>query len=69
MSKVFEMREKQGYTDTRSETCSRCIHFRSERVLRRKIGGGREWHENQMRCDIGGFAVKKMGSCKEWSGR
>lgn len=64
MSKQSEAKERQEYVD-RPCACSNCMHYRS------KIENLGMWitYETELRCGLGGFKVKKMGSCKEWSGR
>ena len=65
-------------------TCSNCAHFHSELALpswmaeRNSIYASstgyspytveRHGIESNLRCNIGGFAVKKMGGCLLWDG-
>jgi len=68
MSKQSEAKERQEYVD-RPCACSNCRHFTSK-IANHSDGWGHKWiRETEIRCGLGGFKVKKMGSCKEWSGR
>ena len=66
MSKQSEAKEKQGYVAKLiPSTCQNCANMISNEV---RI----EWHPTatkiaEFRCRIGGFAVKKMGSCNEFA--
>jgi len=67
MSKQSEAKEKQGYVPKAiPQTCGNCAHFMSDKVEREGYFGGSYVDEKSMRCGIGGFAVKKMGTCNEW---
>lgn len=67
MSKESEARKKQGYVPKAvPQVCMNCVNFKSEIVKRKDYGFEYEKETNQ-RCAIGGFAVKKMGSCNEFS--
>lgn len=66
MSKQSEAKSRQGYVP-KAPTCSTCIHFTSD-VVKKLSGWGVEWTEEaNLRCAIGGFAVKKMATCYKWS--
>lgn len=69
MSKQSEARIAQEYVPKYTPSiCSNCLHFSSERVFVNKDWTGKDWFkETNMRCGIGGFAVKKMGTCMQWS--
>lgn len=68
MSKQSEAKERQEYTPKFiPSVCSNCAHFRSE--FEQHTYGSATWtKEVNLRCGIGGFAVKKGGSCAEWAG-
>lgn len=61
MSKQSEAKQAQGYDPKPvNPVCMNCKHYRSKLT---ELAGG--WiDESEKRCGIGGFAVKKMGSCK-----
>ena len=69
MSKKSEAKERQGYVPKFiPNVCGNCLHFRSEIVKTRGTYG--LWtKETNMRCEIGGFKVKKQGTCQEWAGQ
>lgn len=60
MSKVSEAKKKQNY-QTKQETarCAICSFFRSEFIENK--WGYKE--EKNVRCGIGGFAIKKTAIC------
>lgn len=65
MSPQAKAKEAQGYVDKAvPRTCMNCLHFRFD------TGWHDEAHrypkETNLRCGLGGFAVKKMATCKEW---
>ena len=66
MSKQSEAKTKQGYQPSpKPRVCSTCTHYRSDLIKRQGLGD--TWiDEKNKRCGIGGFAVKKMGTCNEW---
>lgn len=68
MSKQAEAKEKQGYVAKAvPQTCGNCMHFQSEMIEMRSQWMGTVWKEEKcLRCGIGRFAVKKMGTCNEW---
>lgn len=60
MSKQSEAKQKQGYEpDPIIRVCSTCIHYRNK-YAPDKYGDAEEVDSH---CDIGGFTVKKMGTC------
>lgn len=71
MSKQSEAKRAQGYVAKAiPQTCGNCAHFQFERV---NVNADRPqyeeyWEDKNLRCGIGGFAVKKMGTCDEWVG-
>ena len=75
MSKQTEAKERQAYTPKAiPQTCGNCAHFTADRVNRNAAYMGQAgvtayWEDTNMRCGIGGFAVKKMGTCNEFAGK
>lgn len=68
MSKQSEAKIKQGYIGKPTpRTCMHCKHFRSEKI-KMETPWGEYTKETLMRCGVGGFAVKKMGTCNVWAG-
>lgn len=64
MSKQSEAKEKQCYVPkVILMTCSNCTHYQSKITEREGVFGGTYHDESDKRCGIGGFAVKKLGSC------
>ena len=62
MSKQSEAKERQVYVDRLiPNTCSNCAHFNSE--LYKPYN-----REKNLRCTLGGFAVKKHGACVKHTG-
>jgi len=61
MSKQSDSKEKQGYNPKAAQrTCSTCTYYQSD------IRPDEYNMERNIRCGLGGFAVKKMGLCNEW---
>lgn len=71
MSKQSEAKEKQCYVAKAiPQTCGNCMHFQSDMVEMQSGWMGTTWMaEKNLRCGIGGFSVKKMGTCKEFIAR
>ena len=71
MSKQSEAKIKQGYVPKAiPQTCVNCASFRLDvATLPTGCGNGTYRKETNLRCCIGGFAVKKMGTCNEFSGK
>lgn len=77
MSKQSEAKERQQYVaKCAPQTCGNCAHLLFEMdfpVWMKKQRG--VWcdrfklEKTNLRCGIGGFAVKKMGTCSEWAGK
>ena len=65
MSKQSEAKTRMGYI-TVLETCGNCAFFTSTKTSYTGVFGGRYTIEKGRICTIGGFAVKKMATCKEW---
>lgn len=69
MSKQSEAKDRQQYTPKLiPNVCGNCAHYKSSTTTRQGIFGGTYTDEANKHCGIGGFAVKKMGSCAEWCG-
>lgn len=69
MSKQSEAKEAQGYVAKPvPKTCANCQHFKSDNVLSYvgHFDGKEYFKESNLRCGLGGFAVKKMATCSEF---
>jgi len=67
MSKQSEAKRAQGYVSKAvPQTCKTCQHFRSESVFDYEFRGKQYYRDANLRCGKGGFAVKKMGTCRFW---
>ena len=66
-SKQQKAKEAQGYeSHPVLPVCSNCQHYTS-RIERGENSWGGEWEqEKDLRCGLGGFAIKKMAGCAEW---
>ena len=69
MSKQSEAKKKQDYVPSYEPNyCMHCKNFRSDIVQMKN-----DWvtwsEEKNVRCGIGGFAIKKKGTCMEFSRR
>jgi hypothetical protein len=68
-SKQALAQEAQGYVAKAiPRVCGNCKHFTSEKVDANADYAGHAWVtpyivDKNMRCAIGGFAIKKMGTC------
>ena len=62
MSKQSVAKETQGYVaEFIPPTCQHCVHFKLDIVF---IPACKPYNkEKNLRCTLGGFAVKKRGSC------
>ena len=68
MSKQSEAKIRQDYTPKLiPQVCSNCASYKCDSTKHEHAFGSYVKVSNQ-RCGIGGFAVKKTGSCAEWSG-
>ena len=66
MSKQSEAKERQNYDPKPiHKICSNCSAFTSVVVDVKGWGNTVYAEEKNMRCGIGGFAVKKGGTCNE----
>lgn len=76
MTKTELAKQKQEYTPKFIPgTCGNCAHrvYEMNFPAWMKKPGIQHWDEKykvetNQRCGIGGFAVKKLGSCAEWAG-
>lgn len=75
MSAQSKAKESQGYVPKAvPSVCSNCRYFQADYVdVNEKFHKGdatsliRPFFEHRnMRCGIGGFAIKKMGVCNSW---
>ena len=66
MSKQSEAKARQRYVEKPIQSvCSNCEHFRSNKEPFDGVFG--EWtRESNLRCTLGGFAVKKTATCDCW---
>ncbi len=59
---IMKPKEQQGYEPKPTfPMCSNCQHFRSDKVMN-------QWkyeEEKNIRCRLGGFAIKKQGTCNK----
>lgn len=69
MSKQSEAKVAQGYTrKAPPKNCAACKHFAS--TATEETGHYGTWHkESNLRCELGGFAVKKMAVCDKFEAR
>jgi len=65
MSKQSQAKLAQGYEQKPiPKTCANCIHFKSDKeVIKSAYSSNQYTKESNLRCGIGGFAVKKMATC------
>lgn len=77
MSKQTEAKERQQYTPKAiPNLCGNCANRKFDRVDTNEESAKKFPHSNiqpyfqdvNQRCGIGGFAIKKMGTCSEWTG-
>jgi len=72
MSKQSDAKAAQGYiAKAVPQTCGNCKHFQFERVNANAADMGKPmvseyWVDANLRCGIGGFAVKKLGTCQSF---
>lgn len=68
MSKQSEAKAAQGYVDKIKQlpVCMSCVHFALDTVAREDVFGATFMRERNLRCTLGGFAVKKMGTCRKF---
>jgi hypothetical protein len=65
MSKQKNAKKEQGYeAKPVFPMCSNCAHFQSDFITDKGYFGEFTMEKN-LRCGIGGFAVKKQGSCQQ----
>lgn len=66
--KVSEIKQEMGY-HTVTQKCGNCVHFKSEQepVIGQLRGYGLPGRtkEVNLRCTLGGFAVKKTACCNK----
>lgn len=69
MSRQSEAKERQGYNAKATQrVCSTCNNFKSDHVEDVGYDGIPNGYmfEKNIRCGLGGFAVKKLALCNEW---
>ena len=71
MSTQSEAKKRQRYIPKyQPQVCGNCRNFTCASV---QIAEGTSWQpegwwqDKNLRCTIGGFAVKKLGTCNEWT--
>lgn len=64
MSKQSTAKINQNYQPSCVTMCMHCASFTSDKKPIRP--GSIYFDERNLRCAIGGFKVKKMGTCKLW---
>lgn len=73
MSATIKSKAKvaQGYTPKAiPQTCMNCANFASDLVPRVSTWDSVTYFdEKNVRCMLGGFVVKKMGTCNEFAGK
>ena len=66
MSKQSEAKKYQNYNPKPDHaSCTNCKHFTSDNVGKEGWNKKMYYQEKNLRCSIGGFAVKKNGTCTE----
>ena len=70
MNKQSKAKESQGYVAKATpRTCQNCVNFSFDRVQTVEpttYNPNGWWADKNLRCKIGGFVVKKMGTCNEF---
>ncbi len=62
--KVSEIKEEMGYTSN-NPVCSNCVNFSSETIgTKSKYSAQVFYKDKNLKCNLGGFAVKKTTWCK-----
>lgn len=72
MSKQSDAKLEQGYVAKAvPQTCMNCAHFALESQMRTSKYMPHKVYldESNLRCELGGFAVKKMASCAKFSAK
>lgn len=65
-SKQQIAKEQQGYNPKPlPSVCMNCAEYRSDKGVSRGTFGDFKWERN-IRCGLGGFAVKKTATCNEF---
>lgn len=69
MTKIQKAKQQEmGYVAKLiPNTCSNCSTFACEVIVQKGVFGHTHTHTTNHRCLKGGFPVKKMGSCNEWT--
>lgn len=66
MSKQSEAKKQQNYNPKPDPAqCANCTQFKSDQVGTEGWDKKTYYQEKNMRCGIGGFAVRKRGTCTE----
>lgn len=69
MTKIQKAKqEEMGYVPRLiPNTCQNCSTFACEEIVKKGVFEHTRTHTTNHRCLKGGFKVKKMGSCNEWT--
>ena len=69
MSKQSEAKLAQGYEHKPvPKTCVNCAHYRSEiSFVKSAYSSQGIRQEKDIRCGLGGFAIKKMATCNQFT--
>lgn len=68
MSKQSEAKLIQAYEPKPiPHTCVNCVHFYLDKIESHEYMGIIYFKDKNLRCNIGGFAVKKTATCNHWS--
>lgn len=62
---IAERKAAMGYLQKASEPpmCKNCVYFQSDMQVKKSPYVGQYTEEKSIRCNLGGFAVKKMAVC------
>ena len=68
MSKQSIAKTNQGYVEKNTKICSSCRFFALDLI--KEVTRFKTWtEEKNLRCTLGGFAVKKMATCNKFEGK
>lgn len=68
MSKQSEAKDNQGYNPKpRPQICRECKNFQFEKVFTHEYAREKYYKDKNLKCCIGGFAVKKIATCKQFT--
>jgi len=68
MSKQSDAKKTQEYDPKpRPQICRECKNFQFEKVLTSELYGQKYYRDKNLKCSIGGFAVKKISTCNQFA--